>query len=80
MEPKETAKTAASEVIPENAHNRSDTAGAKAIPWRIKILAVILVSLIGFGSHWSSGLTGAMKSTIKKVCCVITENSTFANR
>lgn len=24
------------------------------IPWRIKAVAVVLVSLIGFGSHWSS--------------------------
>jgi hypothetical protein len=23
--------------------------------------------LIGFGGHWSSGVTGAMKSTLKKV-------------
>ncbi|OAA70635.1 MFS transporter [Cordyceps fumosorosea ARSEF 2679] len=37
-----------------------------AIPLRIKLIAVVLVSLIGFGSHWSSGVTGAMKSTIKK--------------
>jgi len=25
-----------------------------------------MVSAIGFGSNWSSGITGAMKSTIKK--------------
>lgn len=37
------------------------------IPLRIKLVAVLLVSLIGFGSHWSSGVTGAMKATIKKV-------------
>ncbi|KAK9439850.1 MFS transporter [Metarhizium brunneum] len=24
------------------------------IPWRLKAVAVVLVSLIGFGSHWSS--------------------------
>lgn len=44
-------------------------AGAKEIPLRMKIIAVVLVSMIGFGSHWSGGVTGAMKSTIKKVCC-----------
>lgn len=36
------------------------------IPWQWKLASVILVSMIGFGSHWSSGITGAMKSTIKK--------------
>ncbi|KAM0453327.1 hypothetical protein ACHAO4_004919 [Trichoderma viride] len=36
------------------------------IPWSMKILSVVLVSLVGFGSHWSSGVTGAMKSTLKK--------------
>lgn len=37
------------------------------IPLRLKIIAVLLVSAIGFGAHWSSGVTGAMKSTLKKV-------------
>lgn len=36
------------------------------VPWTLKVLAVILVSSIGFGSHWSSGVTGAMKATLKK--------------
>jgi hypothetical protein len=31
-----------------------------------KLTAVLFVSLIGFGGHWSSGITGAMKSTLKK--------------
>jgi len=31
-----------------------------------KIVAILLVSAIGFGSRWSSGITGAMKSTLKK--------------
>jgi hypothetical protein len=34
---------------------------------KIKILAILMVSAISFGSQWSSGVTGAMKSTIKKV-------------
>jgi hypothetical protein len=42
-------------------------AGAVHIPLRLKIIAVLLVSAIGFGGHWSSGVTGAMKSTLKKV-------------
>ena len=41
--------------------------GATHIPLRLKIIAVLLVSAIGFGGHWSSGVTGAMKSTLKKV-------------
>ncbi|CAK7204906.1 hypothetical protein SEUCBS139899_007668 [Sporothrix eucalyptigena] len=33
---------------------------------QMKIISVVLVSLIGFGSHWSSGVTGAMKTALKK--------------
>lgn len=36
------------------------------VPLSWKLLSVILVTAIGFGSQWSSGVTGAMKSTIKK--------------
>jgi hypothetical protein len=42
------------------------------VPLRIKITAVLLVSAIGFGAHWSSGVTGAMKSTLKKVPLALT--------
>lgn len=31
-----------------------------------KFIAVILISCISFGSSWSSGITGALKSTLKK--------------
>jgi hypothetical protein len=41
--------------------------GKKPPPLVAKLTAVLLISLISFGSHWSSGVTGAMKSTIKKV-------------
>ena len=37
------------------------------VPLRMKLLSVLLVTCIGFGSQWSSGVTSAMKSTIKKV-------------
>lgn len=37
------------------------------VPLSFKILSVALVAGIGFGSNWSSGVTGAMKSTLKKV-------------
>ena len=38
------------------------------VTWQHKLISVLLVSLIGFGSHWSSGVTGAMKTALKKVC------------
>lgn len=31
-----------------------------------KFIAVLLISCISFGSSWSSGITGALKSTLKK--------------
>ncbi|KAI1453771.1 major facilitator superfamily transporter [Annulohypoxylon moriforme] len=34
--------------------------------WPWKVTAVVLVTLIRFGGSWSSGITGAMKSTLKK--------------
>jgi hypothetical protein len=37
------------------------------VPLRMKLLSILLVTAVGFGSHWSSGVTGAMKSTLKKV-------------
>ncbi|KAL5114892.1 hypothetical protein ACEQ8H_007210 [Pleosporales sp. CAS-2024a] len=36
------------------------------VPLRMKLLCILLVTAVGFGSHWSSGVTGAMKSTLKK--------------
>lgn len=35
-------------------------------PWTWKLIAVILVTLVRFGGSWSSGITGAMKTTLKK--------------
>ncbi|KAL4980450.1 major facilitator superfamily domain-containing protein [Aspergillus desertorum] len=35
-------------------------------PLLAKLFAVSLISCVSFGSHWSSGVTGAMKSTIKQ--------------
>lgn len=48
----------------------SDGGRSTHVPMRMKLIAVLMVSLIGFGSHWSSGVTGAMKSTLKKVTFV----------
>lgn len=36
------------------------------VPLQWKLASVVLISLIGFGSNWSAGITGAMKSTLKK--------------
>ncbi|GMF72349.1 unnamed protein product [Aspergillus oryzae] len=41
--------------------------GKQPPPLIAKLIAVLLISCISFGSSWSSGVTGAMKSTIKKV-------------
>ncbi|CAH0045905.1 unnamed protein product [Clonostachys solani] len=35
-------------------------------PLSMKIIAIVVISLIGFGGHWSSGVTGVLKSTLKK--------------
>lgn len=39
----------------------------KVVPLSFKLASILLVSAIGFGSSWSSGITGAMKTTLKKV-------------
>ncbi|RAK80603.1 putative MFS transporter [Aspergillus fijiensis CBS 313.89] len=44
----------------------NDVDGRRPPPLVAKLIAVIVISCISFGSHWSSGVTGAMKSTIKK--------------
>lgn len=47
--------------------SRDDGADKDPIPLKMKIISVVIVSMIGFGGHWSSGVTGALKSTLKKV-------------
>jgi hypothetical protein len=37
------------------------------VPLSFKLASILLVSAIGFGSSWSGGITGAMKTTLKKV-------------
>ena len=49
--------------------NGSHAEHASLVPLRIKLVSILLVTAGGFGSHWSSGVTGAMKSTLKKVSC-----------
>ncbi|KAG5794059.1 hypothetical protein H9Q69_006889 [Fusarium xylarioides] len=40
--------------------------GRQPVPLSWKLASIVLVTAIGFGSQWSSGVTSAMKSTIKK--------------
>ena len=49
----------------DNGSNES-IQGLESPPLRWKLMAIVLVTAIGFGSQWSSGITSAMKSTIKK--------------
>lgn len=64
-EGEKTVITASVDDVPAN----DDAASTRSadIPRKWRFMAVLLVTLIGFGSHWSSGVTGAMKSTLKKV-------------
>lgn len=45
----------------------TDNGLSSEVPWTMKFIAVLLITIVGFGSHWSSGVTGAMKTTLKKV-------------
>ncbi|KAF2137932.1 uncharacterized protein K452DRAFT_97120 [Aplosporella prunicola CBS 121167] len=46
------------------------------VPLYMKLLSVLMVSAIGFGAHWSSGVTGAMKKTLKRELHI--DNTKFA--
>ncbi|OAG06184.1 MFS general substrate transporter [Paraphaeosphaeria sporulosa] len=61
--------------IPESDAS-SNTGTLTPAPLQWKIMAILLITAIGFGSNWSSGITGAMKSTIKKEMKV--NNTQFA--
>ncbi|KAJ6009379.1 hypothetical protein N7522_004395 [Penicillium canescens] len=63
-EPVAKDKSTPSEESSDNDNDSDD--GRSPPPLLAKLCAVILISCISFGSHWSSGVTGAMKSTIKK--------------
>jgi hypothetical protein len=54
-------------VSPASDQSDNEDHGKKPVPTSMKILSVVIVSMIGFGGHWSSGVTGALKSTLKKV-------------
>ncbi|RAL05931.1 putative MFS transporter [Aspergillus ibericus CBS 121593] len=62
-----TAGEAATSSSLHSKDNTTDNAdGKRPPPLLAKLIAVLLISCISFGSHWSSGVTGAMKSTLKK--------------
>ncbi|KAF5662610.1 hypothetical protein FCIRC_11428 [Fusarium circinatum] len=65
MESKE-PKTETITPMSDHSDSGSDDHGKKPVPLSMKILSVVIVSMIGFGGHWSSGVTGALKSTLKK--------------
>lgn len=49
------------------ASSSASSVGERPPPsWPWKLTAVMLVTLVRFGGSWSSGITGAMKSTLKK--------------
>ena len=65
------AKTSNAQVVVASSESSTDdgiNAGqVPLVPLRMKLISILLVTAVGFGSHWSSGVTGAMKSTLKKV-------------
>jgi hypothetical protein len=64
------AKTGIAEIVTSSGGSsdiRSTTGQTSLVPLRMKLISILLVTAVGFGSHWSSGVTGAMKSTLKKV-------------
>ena len=64
---------------PPSDQSDNEDHGKKPVPMSMKILSVVIVSMIGFGGHWSSGVSGALKSTLKKVCSCIAHKKGLAN-
>lgn len=60
----------------ENDDAASAHSSLRPVPRSWKLASVVLVTAIGFGSQWSSGITGAMKSTMKKEMSI--DNTQFA--
>lgn len=54
----------------------SDHSSLRPPPLTWKLAAILLVTFIGFGSQWSGGITGAMKTTMKKEMKI--DNTQFA--
>lgn len=47
--------------------SRGSDGRTSTVPWSMKIISVLLITAVGFGGKWSGGVTGAMKSTLKRV-------------
>jgi hypothetical protein len=72
---------AAITVLDDSSVNSSQDSPANTlppVPLQMKLLSVLLVSCIGFGSQWSGGVSSAMKSTMKKV--YVTSQSIIISR
>ncbi|QGI68539.1 hypothetical protein CEK27_012510 [Fusarium fujikuroi] len=50
----------------ESQISQPENDGRQPVPLSWKLTSIVLVTAIGFGSQWSSGVTSAMKSIIKK--------------
>ena len=65
---------------PDPAQDEGDAASEHSSlrppPLTWKLVAILLVTFIGFGSQWSGGITGAMKTTMKKEMKI--DNTQFA--
>jgi hypothetical protein len=55
------------EVASTSADSADEGQNLVVVPLSFKLASIVIVSMIGFGSSWSGGITGAMKTTIKKV-------------
>jgi len=53
--------------------------GVKEVPLSWKLVSIVLVTGIGFGSSWSSGITAAMKTTLKKVRPLRNQRRAYSN-
>jgi hypothetical protein len=49
------------------ADEHTDGERSSVVPLKMEIIANLLITATGFRSHWSSPVTRAMKSTLKKV-------------
>jgi hypothetical protein len=54
-----------SSILADGSTNENST--LVTVPLSFKLASILLVSAIGFGSSWSGGITGAMKTALKKV-------------
>ncbi|CAN9372381.1 unnamed protein product [Alternaria alternata] len=68
-EPSVSEKKAGDVVVASSEASTGERDGSdrsSAIPLKMKLIAILLVTATGFGSHWSSGVTGAMKTDMEK--------------